>query len=95
MELRLSVLGWGLNRDKDSGLVGFADNGLETATGSFDINVAMEKAGFAPASKGGRVKTTASSSRVLSQMSSRRGLGGRESEGQGVWGVSHQECGAS
>lgn len=50
-----------LNKERGSELViEFADSELETAMGSlFDINVAMEKEGFAPASKGGRVKAIA------------------------------------
>lgn len=50
-----------LNKERGSVLViEFADSELETAMGSlFDINVAMEKEGFAPASKGGRVKAIA------------------------------------
>lgn len=62
-----------MNKDKGSGLVGFADNGLETATGSLDINVAMEKAGFAPASKGGRVKATATLAMLVRGLGNKRG----------------------
>lgn len=87
-----------LNKERGSELViEFADSELEMAMGSlFDINVAMEKEGFAPASKGGRVKAIAISSTRIYQrcQADEVGGGGKESEDQGVWGVSH-ECGAS
>lgn len=56
-----------LNKERGSELVmEFPDNELEAAMGSlFDINVAMEKEGFAPASKGGRAKATATVDAML------------------------------
>jgi hypothetical protein len=66
MELRLSGFE-DLNRERGSELaIEFPDSELEAAMGSlFDINVAMEKKGFVPASKGGRVNATATLDAML------------------------------
>jgi hypothetical protein len=66
-----------LNKERGSEVViEFPDMELDTAMGSlFDINVAMEKEGFAPASKGGRAKGTATLDVMLEQCKEDEGNG--------------------